>query len=589
MLGIFRAGRLAGDALRRYRTLSLLGVMSIISVDLLDVALPLILKGIIEAIEQGDSLLLPRICAVYLLISFFQAILRILWRVGFFQLGTRMARDTRERILESLFRLPLIFFGRRQTGDLVSLAQSDTEAVRHVLESGMITIFDGILYIIAIPLVMIWLSPKLALLSLVLVPLMPLIVRANEKKLKIAAREQQDSIATLSNRAHESFSTVRVIKSFAKEDRFIERFSEASRTVADRSVALARREAFFSPQIEGIISVATTVMLFIGSSMITNDEITIGTFVAFQRYLQQLLWPTQAVGIWFSQVQRAAASSERIERVLHEPPDKADISSGAVRGETNLPIRVSKLNFSYDSHDTPLLRDISFFIENGERVALVGPSGCGKSTLLQLLLRARQADSGVIELYGADYRGLTVEDIRTHVAFVEQAPFLFSDSIRANISPTADSKKIAAVLSRAALDGEIDSMPAKIESIIGERGVTLSGGQRQRVAIARSFARDGTVLLWDNALSSVDLVTESRILEQIERLPRTSSALLVTHRLSTALRMDRILVLRNGVIEQNGTHDQLIRQGSGWYSAFCEHQKTLSAIEALEQEVRGDA
>ena len=583
---IFRSGRLVGDSIRRFKGYTTIGVLSITLVDLLDITLPLVLKAIIDAIEAGNRGLLIKFCLLYIGISTTQAVGRILWRVGFFQLGTKTARDIRARIQRTLLKLPLPYFSRRKTGSLVSLAQSDVEAVRGVLEHGMIVIFDGTLFLIVVPIVMFYLSPWLAFYSLLCLPVIPLMVVLYQKKLKVAAHSQQEAVAALSGFTHESFSTVRLIKSFAKEREFLARFSRSSQQVVERTVDLARREALFSPQIEGVISVAITVMLFLGSDLVLAEQISIGTFVAFQRYLQQLLWPTQAVGLWFSQLQRATASSERIEEVLKEEPDVHSTQSLPSSSGHSPLIKATHISFTYPGEVAPVIKDVSLSLSPGERVAIVGPTGGGKSTLLKLLLRTLSVSSGELLLHGENYDRLGIETVRASVSPVEQFPFLFSDTALANIAPYGNELEARQAARLAAIEAEIDMLPEKFQSVIGERGVTLSGGQKQRMAIARAMARQTPILLWDNALSSVDLLTEAKILESLKTLPHETAAIVVTHRLSTTLLMDRIIVLRNGVIEQQGTHQQLIQQRDGWYAAFCEHQKTLSALADLEGGVR---
>jgi ATP-binding cassette, subfamily B, multidrug efflux pump len=584
LLNVFGRGRLIGDALRRYPGLFLIGIISITVVDLLDITLPLVLKGIIDAIEAKDLSLIQRCCLLYALIAIIQAIGRVFWRVGFFRLGTNAGRDIREQIHAHLLRLPIHHARKLRSGDVLTHAQSDMDAVRVLLEHGMITIFDAIIYLLGISLIMFFLAPKLAIVSLFLLPLIPYFVYRNEKKLKEGALAQQDSTSKLNRATYEGFAAIRVVKSFAKENDFIRRFTQRSERLRDASIVLSKREAFFSPQLEFIISASVTLFLYCGSEWVFNDKLSIGTFVAFQRYIQSLLWPTQAVGVWFSYLQRAVASSERIEKFLST---EEELTVKAVAFDFNHleSLTVSNLSYSYPKKQEATLKAISFSIKRGERVALIGPSSAGKSTLCNLILKVIESDNGVITLFGNDYRELSLEAVREKLASVEQRPFLFSDTIYNNIAPGLMAEDVAVFAKQAAFQDEIEKLPLSGATIIGERGVTLSGGQKQRAAIARSFARGARFLLWDNALSSVDLKTEAQIISALKLQPVEVSALLVTHRLSTTRLMDRILVLRNGVIEQDGTHDQLIANPNGWYFQFCKHQERLGK---LESKIGGD-
>ena len=575
---VFSRGRLIGDALRRYPKLFIIGIISITVVDLLDITLPLVLKGIVDAIEAKDLSLIERCCLLYALISIVQAVGRIFWRYGFFCLGTYAGRDIRERIHAHLLRLPIHRASKMRSGDILTHAQSDVDAVRFLLEHGMVTIFDATIYLLGISLIMFFLAPKLALACLFLLPLIPYLVYRNENNLKEGAREQQEATSKLNRATYEGFAAIRVVKSFARENDFIRRFTERSERLRDASIILSRREAFFSPQLEFVISASVTLLLYCGSEWVLSDKLSIGTFVAFQRYIQSLLWPTQAVGVWFSYLQRAVVSSERIEKFLAEEEEPA-LKKVTFDFSSQESLTISHLGFSYPEKNEPVLKGVSFSIKRGERVALIGPSSGGKSTLCNLILKVIEPDNGTITLFGKDYRELSLEGVRENLASVEQRPFLFSDMILNNIAPESSANQVAVFAQQAAFQSEIEKLPLGGATIIGERGVTLSGGQKQRVAIARSFARKAKFLLWDNALSSVDLKTEAEIIKALKAQPDEISALLVTHRLSTTRLMDRILVLRNGVIEQDGTHDQLIADPNGWYLQFCKHQERLGALE----------
>lgn len=590
VLNIFRSGRVVGDALRRYRASALLGATSIATVDVLDALLPLVLKAIIDSIEAGNRSDLFSWCGIYFGIAFVQAIGRILWRVGFFRLGTQAGRDLRIRLLDHLMRLPLPVARKNRSGQVVATSQSDVEGVRAVLEQGMITLFDALIYLLTIPIIMLWLSPGLALVSMLLLPVIPFLVVRGEKNLKSAARRQQDAIGGMVNNCHESFSAIRLIKCFAREQSFSERFSCVSADVADHSIELARREALFLPQLEVVISLSMVALLFVGGELVLTEQLTIGTYVAFQRYLQTLLRPAQAIGLWFAQLQRAAASSERIESILEDSIPTPSQALKPPEVESAPILAVENLCYAFPGSPSPLFNQISFSLAYGERIAIVGPSGSGKSVLLELLIGARAVNetTGLMLLAGVDYRTLDIESIRRSLAYVEQAPFLFSDTVRANIAPDGDPAPVFAAVRMASIEQEILALPQGMESVIGERGVTLSGGQRQRIAIARSLVKEPAVLVWDNALSSVDLFTESQILAALTCLPRKTSMIVVTHRLSTTLQMDRILVLNHGCIEQQGTHEQLLRDEQGWYYAFCQHQKRVSELQALEEERRND-
>jgi ATP-binding cassette subfamily B protein len=324
-------------------------------------------------------------------------------------------------------------------------------------------------------------------------------------------------------------------------------------------------------------------VLWAGGHAVINKSITLGEFVAFMAYLKMLIWPMLAVGWVISLYQRGTASLERIDSILNEKPD---VYNGAnlvkSRGEGTL--RFNKLSFTYPGTNRQVLRDISFELQCGEIVAIVGPTGSGKSTLISLLVRKYPVADNAIFVDGVDINKLPLDDLRTMVGLVAQDPYLFSDTVAANIAfsqPLVDQDAVKDAAIKAALDNEIESFPQKYDTILGERGITLSGGQKQRAAIARALLKKPSILIFDDAFSSVDTQTEESILENLSTTDHRTTTLLISHRPSTIRRADRVLVLDQGTIVESGTHDELIAR-QGRYYEIIRRELLASELELLD-------
>lgn len=579
-----RGTRLILDLLRAQRGMALIGLASLALVDLLDIMLPLLIAEAIDAVTRGEFALLQQLALIYLGVAVVQAFGRFGWRRGLYLVGVRSAAALRRRLVRHLLRLPTPTLERRKTGECVALAHNEVEAVRQLLDSGMVTLFDAAIYLVGISAALIYLSPKLALLALALFPLIPILVLKNQPLLREAAENVQIAQAAVAGAAHEGIGAVRLLKAFVEERSFTQRLQTQSQRLVGHSLVAALRDALFAPKLELVVTIAMTWVFIIGGGWVIEGSVTIGAFVAFERYLEKLLWPTEAVGIWFGQLQRALSGAERLCDLFDDPAEVTDAT--VVRSNTpakltaaDALLSVRELRFSYQDAQSPALNGISFDLRRGEKVALIGESGSGKTTLLSLLAGIYPPLSGTIRIFDRDLQDWPLAELRRRIALVEQAPFLFHDSIAHNLSPRerpiAD---LEAVTRQAAVLDEVCRLPGAFSALLGERGVSLSGGQRQRLAIARAFLHQPELLLWDNALSSVDLNTEVEILAGLRGYGVTM--LICTHRISTVLAADRILVLQNGRITQQGRHEELIRDSAGWYRCFYDYQRRREELEA---------
>ena len=479
--------------------------------------------------------------------------------------------DLRNRVYAHLQSLELAFFDEQQTGQLMSRSTVDLQSVRFFLGYGLIFMAQSGLTILIAAGVMFGVNPGLAAVTLAPTPFVVWVAFVYGRKNRPASQEVQQRIAELTAEAEENVSGVRVVKAFAQEERQLLRFRRAVKRVFDQSMISTRLSAFYSPLIAFLPNLGLAALLFVGGRQAINGTISVGDFVAFYGYVMMLTGPMRMLGIALGMAQRAVASGARVFEILDREPrlvapvDAPPLPSGHGR------VELRDVSFGYEGGGT-VLHDIDLDVEAGRTVALVGPTGSGKSTLVMLIPRLYDVSSGAVVVDGADVRDVEVGSLRREVAFVSDDPFLFSASVRDNIAyarPEASDEEVVDAARRAGAEEFIGELPAGYDTRIGERGYTLSGGQRQRIAIARALLKDPRILILDDATSSVDATTESRITRALHELTRGRTTFIIAHRLSTIALADEIVVLEDGRVAAQGTHDELL-ESSDLYREIAE-------------------
>jgi len=524
------------------------------------VLIPLLVGSVIDAIRAGDR---PDVLPLVLLIvaaGVLRLALTAARRVIAGKVSLAVEFDLRARIYGHLQTLELGFFDSQQTGQLMSRATVDLQAIRFFLGYGLIFITQSVLTLVLAAAVMIVIQPGLAILALLPVPVVIYTATRYNRTSRPALQEVQERIAELTVEAEESVSGVRVVKAFARERHMLDRFRHTVARVFDQNVFSTRIRAFYNPLISFLPNLGLAVVLLMGGRQVINGTLSLGDFTAFYTYLVMLIGPMRTLGVMLGMSQRAIASGNRLFEILDRepaigsPPGSPDLPAG--RGH----VRLEGVSLAYAGAEEAL-SDVDLEVEAGQTVALVGPTGSGKTSLVALLARLYDPTAGTVSIDGADLREVDLVSLRSQIAFVADDSFLFSASVAENIAyanPEATQQQIELAARRAQADGFIQRLPDGYETLVGERGLTLSGGQRQRIAIARALLADPRILILDDATSSVDARTEAEIRRGLGEALAGRTTFIVAHRLSTISLADEIVVLEAGGIVDHGTHEELL-------------------------------
>jgi ABC-type multidrug transport system fused ATPase/permease subunit len=517
----------------------------------------------IDAVSRHDHADLKLYAGVIVLVSLGRVVLSVGRRLVAGRVSLGVELDLRNLMYAHLQELELGFFARQQTGQLMSRATVDLQAVRFFLGYGLVFIVQSALTILLGAAAMFLLQPGLAALSLAPVPFVVFISARYGRRSRPALQEVQQRIAELTADVEENVSGVRVVKAFAAEDRQLEHFRGSVLRVFDQSMISTRLRAFYNPFIGFLPNLGLAIILLVGGRQVINGTLTLGDFTAFYAYLLMLIAPMRQLGVVLGLAQRASASGARVFELLDRQPRIVSPVGAPPLPEGRGRVELRDVRFAYEGAPTPALRDIDLIVEAGTTVALVGATGSGKSTLVRLLGRLYDVTEGSVLIDGADVREVDLESLRRSIAVVDDDPFLFSATVHDNIAygkPDATRDEVEQAAERAQAAGFIAELPDGYDTRVGERGLTLSGGQRQRIAIARALLADPRILILDDATSSVDASTEQAIKAALREVMAGRTTFVIAHRLSTIALADEIVVLEGGTVVARGTHGQLLER-----------------------------
>ncbi len=570
----------------RYRGRYAIGLVCLLATGSLAMAVPYLLKRAVDTIAAGGSQATVGWLAVSIVaIALTQSIVRTCSRFLIFNVGRDIEYDLRNDLFAHLERLPLAYYQTQQTGDLMSRLVNDITAVRLLLGVGFLNLINTpIYYLWAVP-IMASMDWRLTLASLVPYPLVLLVVKRTSRQLMERTLKTQEGLAAMSSRVQENLSGIHVVQAYVREQAEVAAFARLNADFSAQNMALAKVRGIIMPVMRAVSTLGTLVVLWLGGLRVIAGELSLGDLVAFIGYLHILAWPTMALGWMLSILQRGRAALQRLETIFQAVPAIDDRLAAPLSEPLRGAITFRDVDFAYDTKPTPrrVLRDVDLTLPAGATLAVVGRTGSGKTSLVQLLPRLFEATSGGVEIDGRDVRTLPLATLRSAIGYVPQDPFLFSRSIRDNIrfgAPEADDASVCRVAGIAALDRDIAELPRGYDTVVGERGITLSGGQKQRVTLARALLVDPTILILDDALSSVDTETERRILSELRGVMHERTSILIAHRISTVMAADVIVVLDQGRVVEIGDHQELLAR-DGFYADLFRRQRLAEELEAL--------
>ncbi len=555
--------------------------------DLVALTQPQVLRLAVDDLYRGVTAeKLGRYALLLLGIAVIAGVFKFWMRQAVIGISRHVEYDLRNDLFAHLERLPIEYFQRGRTGDLMSRTTNDLAAVRMMLGPGLMYSVNTLVTALASMGFMLAINPRLTALALLPLPLVSLTVWYFGDRIHRRFEEIQAYFSSLSAHAQENLAGVRVVRAFAREERELEDFRALNQGYLERNLRLIHTSGLFYPMLAFLSGLAALLVLYLGGREVVAGRITLGQFVAFTVYIGMLNWPMVALGWVINIFQRGLASWERIVDVLDVPPVAAGgrAAAGArpapavARGE----VEFRHVTFTYPGATRPALSDVSFRVPAGRTVALVGRTGSGKSTLLALLGRTFEPPPGTVFLDGVDVRDYDLHALRENLAVAPQDTFLFSTTVAANIAygvPHEDREAVERAARVAHLDGDVRAFPLGFDTLVGERGITLSGGQRQRAAIARAVLRDAPVLMLDDCLSSVDTQTEEAVLHGLRDASAGRTTLIVSHRVSTVRDADEIVVLEDGAVAERGTHERLLEL-DGRYAALHRRQQLEEELEA---------
>ena len=575
---------LIGRYLKPHRRTVLMGAIALVIVNILSVTIPLEVRRVIDDLQEGFAFsdVLAQAGWIVLLATS-MGVVRLISRQLVFGVGRQVEVELRQKLFDQMLQQEPGWVQQTGSGEVISRATSDVENVRRLLGFAVLSLTNTVLaYAFTLP-AMLAIDPGLTVAAISLYPVMLGAVRLFGGRMMREQRRQQEALAGLSELIQEDLSGIAAIKIYSQEQQELNAFSSRNRGYRDTAIQLARTRSTLFPLLEGISSISLLLLLALGSGQLQQGTLSIGGLVALILYVERLVFPTALLGFTLNTFQTGQVSLERVEELLSRQPLIRDPIEPEhlelpVRGE----LEARNLHIRYDGSDCDTLNGLSFQIHSGELVAVVGPVGCGKTTLARALGRMVEVPANQLFLDGHDLTNVRLNDLREQIALVPQEGYLFTSSLADNLrygEPEADIERVEAAAEQARLLGDVRGFPDGMNTLVGERGITLSGGQRQRTALGRALLMKAPVLVLDDALASVDNNTAAEILASVRRQTQRT-IVMISHQLSAAAACDRILVLDQGRLVQQGHHSDLIQE-QGLYRSLWEREQAAERLESV--------
>lgn len=560
----------------RNKSSLILGVLSLLAVDFIQLLIPLVIKKAIDHLTTREATAdqLLRYAALILLMALGMAILRFVWRHFLFGISRKIEEGLRNRIYARLLVLSASFYQRTKTGDIMARAINDVNAIRMATGMGLVALTDALVLGIASIGFMVYINVWLTVISVIPAPVVIYLGKKLTRRMSVGYEKVQGIFSDLTEGVREAFSGIRAIKAYSRDSWASENVAREGERYVTENVRLAKSIGLFFPMMAVFTNLGLAIVIWLGGRLTILGEITTGDLVAFISYLNLLAWPMMATGWVANLLQRGSASMRRINVILNAVPEIRNRPDGPHVSHVEGNIEFRGLSLTYPGQNREAIRDIRFQIEKGKNVAIVGHVGSGKSTLLHTIARLYDPPAGTLYLDGMDIRSIPLKHLRESIGFATQETFIFSDTIRGNVLSGREQfsdAEVVEALGKVQLLGEVQALEQGIHTLLGERGITLSGGQRQRLSIARAIIANPPILILDDALAMVDTRTEELIMNQILAARAGRTTLMVSNRVSTIERVDMIVVLERGAVAEIGTHHALIQRGRE-YARLYERQ-----------------
>ncbi|MCY9549586.1 ABC transporter ATP-binding protein [Lysinibacillus xylanilyticus] len=543
----------------------------------LEVVPPYLLGSIIDILTAGEMTpaLLTKYVLIFVCIMIGGYVLNFVWQFRLFEGAINLEKILRRNLMQHFLRMTPTFYEKNRTGDLMARATNDLNAVSLTAGFGIMTLIDSTIYmgfiIFAMGFMISW---KLTFFAMLPVPIMAILIQYLGKIVHERYMKAQDAFGELNDSVLESVAGVRVVRAYVQEKKDEANFAEMSEIVYEKNMHTAKINALFGPITKVGTGISYVVALGYGAHLVATEAMTVGQLVTFNVYLGLAVWPIFAIGELINVMQQGNASLDRVQETLNYEADVRNISNPRTIATPNA-IGFDDLTFQYPMSQVKNLQEISLSLKKGQTLGIVGKTGAGKTTFLRQLLREYPIGEGQLSIDGVDITAQTKEQLLDWIGYVPQDHVLFSRTIRENIlfgKEDATQAELQQAIRAAYFEKDLKNLPMGLETLVGEKGVSLSGGQKQRVSIARALIKDPEILMLDDSLSAVDAKTEARIIENIQRERQDKTTIITTHRLSGIQHADLIIVLDDGQIVEQGTHEQLLVQ-QGWYKEQFDRQQ----------------
>lgn len=547
----------------KYKTKLFWGIVFILISNSMTVILPILLKDAIDELQRNTtSAILLKYAGLIVGTSIVGGIFRYSIRQTIIVVSREIEYDLRGDFWSHIQKLPLRYFQNNSTGNIMSHATNDINAIRSFIGPAVMYSIDTSIRLLIVVGIMMSMNFSLTIYALLPLPFLSYGVYRVGKLIHEKYVKIQENFSQLTTRAQENFSGIRVIKSFVREENEIKRWRELSKEFLRKNMNLIRIQAMITPILTVITGISIIVVIWIGGGKVINGEMSLGEIAAFVAYLSILIWPVIAFGWVMNIIQQAEASMKRLNKIFSEPyeiddSEKTDLSIKELKGE----IEFNNVSFRYSDNLPKVLNNINLKIPIGSTLAVIGHTGSGKTSLINLIPRLYDVTDGEVKIDGKNVKEIPLDILRTNIAVVQQESFLFSDTVNGNLSyglRTIDIDKVKEVSRIASFDKDVETFTKGYETMVGERGITFSGGQKQRASLARALAADPKILILDDSFSAVDTQTEERILKNLKEFMKNRTSIIISHRISTVKDADNIIVIHNETIAEQGTHNELV-------------------------------